>query len=137
MPEDISIQILTQTAENIQQLFNLSSRIDEKVKAVKEQQEDLSKQISTIAKDYTEIMKKVAVLESHSGNEGLSGVLTKIEQQNREISVMDKRLSTVEAATDNNQDRWKTITSFLVQLVWIIIAAWALMRLGISQPPLP
>ena len=39
MPEDISVQILTQTNENIQQLFNLSSRIDEKVKAVKEQQE--------------------------------------------------------------------------------------------------
>ena len=137
MPEDISIQILTQTAENIQQLFNLSSRIDEKVKAVKEQQEDLSKQISTIAKDYKEIMKKVAVLESHSSVDGLSSLLTKLEQQNHEINGMEKRLSTVESATNNSQDRWKNITSFVVQLVWIVIAAWALMKLGLSSPPVP
>ena len=137
MPEDISIQILTQTAENIQQLFNLSSRIDEKVKAVKEQQEDLSKQISTIAKDYKEIMKKVAVLESHSSVDGLSSLLTKLEQQNHEINGMEKRLSTVESATNNSQDRWKNITSFVVQLVWIVIAAWTLMKLGLSSPPVP
>jgi chromosome segregation ATPase len=136
MPEDISVKILTQTNDNIQQLFNLSSRIDEKVKAIKEQQDTLEEKLSEVMRDYTEMTKKVAVLESHSG-EGVSGLVDKIENQEKAIVELDKRMIGVEALTNSSQNRWKGIVGFMVQLVWIIIAAYAITTLGLTPPPLP
>lgn len=148
MAEEISVQILSQASENIQKLFDLSTRIDERVKSIKEQQDSLSHQMTSIVKDYHDVTKKLAVLEAHNPSSGISSLSVKFddtEEQLREIEKRitavekdtDKRLTAVESATTTSADRWKQIFGFVIQLVWIIVAAWAIAKLGLQSPPVP
>ena len=70
MSEDLSVQILSQTSDNIQKLFDLSTRIDERVKSIQSKQENLDDRIDTIMESHNELMRTVAVLNSSTNPEG-------------------------------------------------------------------
>jgi len=136
MSDDISVQILAQSSENIQKLFDLSTRIDERVKAIQTNQTNqanLESKIESLVTSHNLAMQKIVVLESRD----VKYLDSKLSEYEREISSMDKRLSTVEASSGQNQDRWNKIMSFVIQLVWVILAAWLLMKLNLQAPAVP
>ena len=133
MSDDISVQILAQSSENIQKLFDLSTRIDERVKAIQTNQANLESKIESLVTSHNLAMQKIVVLESRD----VKYFDSKLSEREREISSMDKRLSTVEASSGQNQDRWNKIMSFVIQLVWVILAAWLLMKLNLQAPAVP
>jgi len=139
MPEDISVKILSQTSDNIQKLFELSTRIDERVKAIQSKQEDLDERIADVVRVHVQIMQKVAVLESQIGGERSFAV--RLEECHKEVNAelikLDKRLSLVEGQTNTSQDRWNKIFTFVIQIVWVILAAYLLTKLGIQAPAVP
>jgi phage-related minor tail protein len=139
MPEDISLQILSQTSENIQKLFDLSTRIDERVKAIQSKQDDLDDRMSEVVKAHTDILQKVAVLQSkESGTGALSAKLDECQKEvHQELLELDKRLAVVEGKTNTSQDRWNKIFAFAIQIIWVILAAYLLMKLGIQAPVVP
>lgn len=133
MPDDISVQILAQSSENIQKLFDLSTRIDERVKAIQANQTNLESRIESLIGSHNVAMQKIVVLESRD----VKYLDSKLSECEREISSMDKRLSTVESSSGQSQDRWNKIMSFVIQLVWVILAAWLLMKLNLQAPAVP
>lgn len=139
MADDISVQILSQTSENIQKLFDLSTRIDERVKAIRDKQDDLDERLTDISKVHQEVMQKIAVLESKDGGTGvLSARLDECQKEVKlELVQIDKRLSLVEGSTNTSQDRWNKIFTFAIQIIWVILAAYLLMKLGIQAPAVP
>lgn len=130
MSDDISVQILAQSSENIQKLFDLSTRIDERVKAIQTNQANLENRIESLFGSHNIAMQKIVVLESRD----VKFLDSKISECEKEISSIDKRLSGVESSSGQNQDRWNKIMSFVIQLVWVILAAWLLMKLNIQAP---
>lgn len=133
MPDDISSQILAQTSDNIQKLFDLSTRIDERVKAIQNKQEQLDRRIDTVIEQHVEVLKKIAVLESKGGE----GYGDSIDDVKDELHELDKRLVKVEGSAVNSGERWKSITSFIVQLVWVILAAYLLTKMNLQAPAVP
>lgn len=128
MPEDISVQILSQASENIQKLFELSTRIDERVKSIQEKQQTLEDRIEKVITSHQMSVQKIAVLEAREGRS---------VEYDRELSVLDKRLVTVESISGQQQDRWNKILTFVIQLVWVILAAWLLLKLNLQPPNIP
>ena len=133
MSDDISVQILAQSSENIQKLFDLSTRIDERVKTIQTNQANLENRIESLFGSHNIAMQKIVVLESRD----VKFLDSKISECEKEISSIDKRLSGVESSSGQNQDRWNKIMSFVIQLVWVILAAWLLMKLNIQAPAVP
>ena len=133
MTEDISVQILAQTSENIQKLFELSTRIDERVKSIQSKQHDLEERIGAIAVNYTDIMQKIAVLESKDGN----ALEEDIDECQKELVTLDKRVAVVEQYSGNSKDRWNRVFTFVIQLVWVLLAAWLLVKLNLQAPAVP
>jgi predicted nucleic acid-binding Zn-ribbon protein len=133
MSDDISVQILAQSSENIQKLFDLSTRIDERVKAIQANQASLENRIEALFGSHNIAMQKIVVLESKD----LKYMENKLTDCEKEISVLDKRLCGVEASSGQNQDRWNKIMSFVIQLVWVILAAWTLTKLHLQAPAVP
>ena len=72
MPEDLSVQILSQTSDNIQKLFDLSTRIDERVKSIQVKQGDLDNRMNSIVQSHNELMQTVAVLKSSINAESIN-----------------------------------------------------------------
>lgn len=138
--ENIALKILTQTSENIQKLFDLTTRIDERIKSISVKQQELETQIHDLTESHTEVLQNIAVLESKD----ISDVIqykcpyrSNFEGLQKEIAGIDKRLCVVEIASTGNQDRWKKVTDFFIQLIWITLAAWVLYKLNLSPPSVP
>ena len=129
MPESMSVQILTQTSENIQKLFELSTRIDERVKSIQSKQDRIDLQINDVINQYIQLMQKIAVLEST--------VDAEILNCEKQIVEIDKRLSRLENEDGKKTEKWKGIVNFIVQLVWIVIAAYILTKLNLQAPAVP
>lgn len=133
MSDDISVKILSQSSENIQKLFDLSTRIDERVKSIQTNQATLENKIESLFGSHNIAMQKIVVLESKD----VKSIDTKLSECQKEITVIDKRLTSVESSSGQNQDRWNKIMNFVIQLVWVILAAWLLMKLNLQAPAVP
>jgi chromosome segregation ATPase len=133
MPEDISVQILSQTSENIQKLFDLSTRIDERVKSIQNKQHDLEERLDNVIARHSEVMQKIAVLESKNGD----ALEEEIDKCREKFAELDKRLVIVEGVSGRSQDRWNKIGQFIIQLVWVLLAAWLLLKLNLQAPAVP
>lgn len=135
MPEDMSVQILSQASENIQKLFDLSTRIDERVKTIQTQHESMDRRVEDINRRQTDILQKIAVLEHLKRDDDSQ------EQAIREcedaIRDLDKRLMPVEGAKNRTDDRWNRIASFFIQLIWVILAAYVLAKFNLQAPAVP
>lgn len=134
MPEDLSVQILSQTSDNIQKLFDLSTRIDERVKSIQNNQTSLDDRMGAIMQSHNELMQTVAVLKSatHSTTnaEGIS-------ECKKEIVELDKRLSTLEHTSQGLESRWSQIFKFAINIIWLIAGAYLLYKLGLQPPAVP
>lgn len=122
---------LAQVSESIKDLHNLTTRIDERVKHLIERQSDMEEKMNKI----DGLSERIAVLESKTGNlDALSSSISNIEQTN----VMDdKRLTALESSNNALQSRWQKISSFVLQLVWAVVACYVIYKLGLqnSMPP--
>lgn len=139
MPDEISTQILAQTSENMQKLFDLSTRIDERVKAIQEKQVELTSKLADLTLAHVEIMQKVAVLESQRVATDSDEQLLRKEMDVVEanLTALDKRIAVLEGEHGNHKDRWNRILGFIIQLVWVILAAYLLTKLHLQAPAVP
>jgi len=133
MSDDISVQILAQSSENIQKLFDLITRIDERVKSIQTHQSSLENKIESLFDSHHVAMQKIVVLESKD----IRILDNKLSECEKEISSIDRRLLGVEAYSGNDKDRWNKIMTFVIQLVWVVLAAWLLMKLNLQAPAVP
>lgn len=127
---DITVQILTQTSENVQKLFDLSIRIDERVKNMQSVHEDFDDRLNNLLRSQAETMQKLAILETKSFK-------AEVDECLKGVRDLDKRMTAVESSSKGFENKWQELVKFVIQLVWIVIAAWALYKFGLNPPPVP
>jgi hypothetical protein len=54
-----------------------------------------------------------------------------------ELHKLEIEMQAVKIAQGGAEGRWKTIISFAVQIAWVLLAAWLLMKLGLQAPAVP
>jgi hypothetical protein len=133
MPDDTS-------TPNTNKLFEISTRIDERVKSVQEKQHELEVKLAEIMKEHNDGLQKIAVLESKDDCVNVCGihhVVDHLDQAAEAINELDKRMMAVELASDNTKNRWKQATTFIIQLIWVLLASWLLLKLNLQAPAVP
>jgi uncharacterized protein YdcH (DUF465 family) len=135
MPEDFSVSILAQTSENFQKLFDLSTRIDERVKQIQSRQEGMDERMDEVFKQQVALMQKIAVLESKQEDE--AEIVKKVDGIQVSLHDLDKRLEAVEKESGKHSDRWNKVATFIIQLAWVILAAYLLTKLHLQAPAVP
>jgi chaperonin cofactor prefoldin len=134
MPEDISVQVLVSASENIQKLFDLSTRIDERVKAIQDKQSHMDRRIDEVIHQNFALIQKVAVLESKD----ISGLFQEnFDEMEQNIEDLDRRLLALEGDHGRHNERWNKIGSFVIQLIWVVLAAYILTKLHLQAPSVP
>lgn len=122
-------EIPESVAEDIQGLVDFS-RIDERVKLIQARQDSLESKLDQMVQVYHDAAQHMAVLTNTQTE-------CPVDELGSKLNEIDKRLSNVEYVANDQQDRWRAITNFIVQLVWIVIAAWVLIKMNLSAPPVP
>lgn len=67
---------------------------------------------------------RISILESHNIN--------KIRE---DINSLNMKVHSLEIAQNEQNQNWKTIINFVVQVIWVVMAAYILLKLGL-QPPI-
>lgn len=142
MGEDLSTQILSQTTENIGKLFDLSTRIDERVKSLQKCENDLKLSVDALKKDVNDLNLKIHLFEKNDHNEDILKqlqqcqiALVEIDKKiNINLIALDKRITALESSQQGSVNFWDKFTSFAIQIIWVIIAAWILAKLGLQSP---
>lgn len=133
MKDDISAQLLSQTSDNIQRLFDLTTRIDERVKSIQAKQSDMDGRLSSVMSNHHELVQRLAVAESKLN----TPIHEEVDALRRAFIEIEKRLISLEQTSTGHEKRWNGVFQFVVQLVWITLAAYVLYKLNLNPPPVP
>jgi hypothetical protein len=58
----------------------------------------------------------------------------KIDKIIENLHELDVRLKSLEIAKGGYEENWKSIVNFIVQVIWVVMAAYILMKLGLQSP---
>jgi predicted nuclease with TOPRIM domain len=115
---------------SLETIDKLLTRVDERVQMMMKTQSNLEAKIDNIHDDVVGLNARMRSLESAADED----TVEKLQASHHQ---MELRMQTVENSSNSQEGRWKTIFGFGIQLVWVILAAFLLYKLGISAPAVP
>jgi len=128
-------QYYNQVSESIKSVFELSTRIDERVQLMMKKQEDLDRKIELQITHGNSLSNRISLLESNDSRKDMESVREAIDELQESIHKLELQVQEVQGESGRSEDRWKGIFSFIGQIVWVLLAAYMLYRLGLQGPP--
>lgn len=144
--------------EEIKQIIDITSRVDERVKMIAESQHQINNRLNHFIDEHNSLVSRVHVIESKNGHktqelittldEKLMKSATRIEiletvgsQKSQKIAgefdLLKIRVKELEDHRQGLSDRAKTIINYIWQGAFLIIMGYVLYRLGLPTPPVP
>lgn len=134
------VELINQFTESTQSIFELTSRMDERIKIIMEQQSSAEKKFTQFIELQHEMISRVIVLESKNGHK----IEKEMEKIERQIEKIEEKMKNIENDTQvlkmhsqSNMTIWKQIGDFVVKIIWVVVACWLVLKLGLSNLPLP
>lgn len=116
---------LIKLADKLNSLNDLSTRIDERLNSLVDKQENMEVKIDEAISSYKELIERLSRLEMSDAS---------LKELKSDFRDMEKRLTSAEYIATGFETRWKTFVGYVVQLIWIIIACWILLKLNLTPP---
>lgn len=111
----------------VKNLVDITTRIDERMLIVKDKQESLSRKVDENNTNLNEISRQVSVLEAIDFSDDIKLI-------NQKLQDLTIRLEMLSMNTRSQENRWSVLFDLGLRIVWVIIAAYVLYKLG-YQPP--
>lgn len=137
---DVNDVLYKEVIGSIKSLFDLSVRVEERVKMMLEKQTQMDARIESLSKTQADAATKVSILETRNGEE-LKEEIVKVEESiheiEKELRNIELRLHSVEGASDDSKQKWASFYSFIREVAFVIIVCYLLYRLELQGPELP
>jgi len=65
----------------------------------------------------------------------LNKIEDKLDKIKEELHALELKLQSLEIAHGGFEQKWKTIINFVLQVIWVVMAAYILLKLGLQGPP--
>jgi|SRR5579859_5894674 len=150
---NITEQFYAQVSESIKLLFDLTSRIDERIKTIIEKhnvlEHDLKyvlKELSAIdnrvhdveARDFANVKKKVEELDKNLAN--IENIMKSLDKTQKDIDELEKRIRDIEIKMESvgffkitTENRWKTAFDVFWKIVIIVSGAFLMYHFGLRN----
>ena len=122
---------------NIQDLIELTTRVDERIRSVQVKQHECDERLMNFMTEHSGVLQKIAVIESKQNSCPIHNLDSHLDRMAENISKLDRRVELIEDDTHKTHDRWKKILTFIIQLVWVLLASWLLLKLNLQAPGVP
>lgn len=120
----------TQVNETIKSIFDLTARVDERVQIMMKKQDELDVKIDSLITQNHDLNARVRVLESKNNND----VYQELEVIRLEMTKFNMRLIGVENTAQNQESKWRSIISMVLQFAGAVFTALVIYKLGIELP---
>jgi predicted HAD superfamily phosphohydrolase len=117
-----------QISDSIRSLFELTSRIDERVKLLTETYSKTDVKFDMIVKSQQELLQRVTALESKNGSE-LKKTVYDLEERLREIEI---HIQSIEYIAKGSQNKWDKAIEYGMKILVAIAATVLIYKLGMS-----
>jgi len=140
--------------ESIKSVFDLSSRIDERVKMLVERQSSHEEQLDKAIDNQQQIIQRITVLESKdvvhiatANKDNISDINKRvaimessgskqdIEDLKQKIHLLDLRVESINMRTANQEGRWAKLFDLVFKLTIMLIGGYLLFKFGWQAPP--
>lgn len=121
-----------QVQESIKSIYDLTTRVDERVLQLMKKQEELERKLDEQLKSDHNLDTRVANLERVRDER-----IPELDTVKNNLHRLEIEMQAVKITQGGQEGRWKTIVSFVVQIAWVILAAWLLMKMGLQAPAVP
>lgn len=108
--------MIQQNEENFDSFREVANRLQERTKL-------LSKKIKELDDKSSKVETIVKILENKN-----------FDKLCEDLHKLDIRVQAVEIAQGGHDQNWKTIINFAVQVIWVVMAAYILLKLGLQAP---
>jgi hypothetical protein len=156
---EILTEQYNQVSGSIKSVFDLTSRIDERVKMLVERQNIAderydkvlellqqlvnrvtileSKDISNVKTDLNDMNKKIAIMENSETKHDKESSVTKhdMEDIKQKIHTLDLRVEAINMMTATQESRWAKLFDLVFKLTIMLIGGYLLFRFGWQAPP--
>jgi hypothetical protein len=140
MAEKNDTSLYQQVNESMKHVLDLTSRIDERVKMLIDQNSIFSNKIDIMNKNYSEIVQRITILESYIDDDKIQELekrLVILELQSNDVKGLIEKLSTFEddhkelkrfkKSAENN---FKTVFDAIYKIITMLIGAYLLWKFG-------
>jgi archaellum component FlaC len=121
-------QFYVQLSESVKLVFDLTSRIDERVKILMEKQNELDRNFQRIMDGLSSLSTRVSIVESKS-NEDLKEQVEELEKRVHDLEMKNEVLNVFKSGTEN---RWNHIIDAAWKVIVGIAVAYIVFKTGIK-----
>jgi predicted nuclease with TOPRIM domain len=126
--ETLRERYITQVSESIQNLFELTTRIDERMQLMTKKQDEMDKKLESQTNTINSVGTRTSVLESKSD----SRLQEQVRSLETHVHQLDLKVQELESCSTRQEARWKTVAGYVMQIAWIILTAFLLYKLGLQ-----
>lgn len=118
--------------DSLKMVFDITSRIDERMKVLVENNIDLRDKIEKLYDQHVVILNRLVVLENKNSLQALGDLKTDINSLESKFENMSGRLINVEKEVTQNNSKWTNIVDFIFKLGVVVIGGIILWKLGLK-----
>jgi len=128
----MSDELYKEMLGSLKLVLDLTSRIDERVKILIENDSDAKERIDKLFENQSGIISRLTILENKNGIQQLNEMKQDIKQIDIKINELDDRTIALEKYSNSFNNKWRVILEFGLAIAVIVISGVILWRLGIS-----
>lgn len=133
MPDNVTtaqfVELFSQVSQSTKSIFDLTSRMDERVKIMVQKQQETENKIDKIMDAQSALVTRITQLETISKNTTIDAHLDNLETRVRSL---ETTINELKIYSDSNTARWKTISDIAIKIFIAVIGAWIVWKLGIQ-----
>ncbi len=115
-----------QVSESIKLVFDLTSRIDERVKFLVEQHGEANDKIEKLMDRQEGIVSRLSVLENKNGN----GLKEDVYDMKNLVRALEIKVASLEIHSASHTNKWSTATDFVFKVIVTAIGAMLAWKIG-------
>lgn len=95
----------------------------ERIRSLSKKISELDRQFRSLETIVHDLDARMRVLESAD-----------MERFRQDLYKLESKMNSFESDHDKRKENWRIVTNFIIQLIWVGMAAWLLTKLGLQAP---
>lgn len=116
--------------QTIKSLTTLLTRLDERIQLMMKKQDDLEKKLEALLSKQHELDRRLMFMEEDESD-------TNIKELQSNFHRLEIKVQEIDITSNRQETRWKGALSFVLQLAWVILASYLLLKLKLQSPAVP
>lgn len=134
MAENQDENLTPSASESIKVIYELVTRIDERVKTLIKEHDELSNILEAQKERQSNANTRITILETQNTDDTLSRICAEVSRIDGQLTEIKGRIQLVEISSQGSEKKWNTAVTYFIQMLWLVLAGWLLYKLGLPAP---